>query len=195
MWLKQAEQTLRRRRFAGFAGGFSSRDSRRTGSCSFTHGLQIARGRALGAAVVGHLFGAFSQNRRDGDSFLSLAIQGPLASRRSSRVIVAADRNLQRGAQLIGRANQTPDWPALFTSSPERSTNWSFDIDREQQKRPGCAQRHHTDADLLGQRTQRFDSTTGRIASYVQADQQFRSNPQKQRDITTCGRRQPDDAR
>ena len=137
-------------------------------------------------AVVGQLFGAFSQiTGALVIPFLPPSIQGlgqfggfsyELLDQSGGEI-----QNLQTAAQqLIAQGNQTPGLTGLFTQFTANDPQLVVDIDREQAKSLGMSLGDVTSTMqiLLGSAyVNDFDFNNRSYRVYVQADQQFRSNP------------------
>jgi HAE1 family hydrophobic/amphiphilic exporter-1 len=137
-------------------------------------------------AVVGQLFGAFSQiTGALVIPFLPPSIQGlgqfggfsyELLDQSGGEI-----QNLQAAAQqLIAQGNQTPGLTGLFTQFTANDPQLVVDIDREQAKSLGMSLGDVTNTMqiLLGSAyVNDFDFNNRSYRVYVQADQQFRSNP------------------
>jgi hydrophobic/amphiphilic exporter-1 (mainly G- bacteria), HAE1 family len=137
-------------------------------------------------AVVGQLFGAFSQiTGALVLPFLPPSIQGlgqfggftyELLDQSGGPI-----QNLEATAQqLIAQGNQTPGLTALFTQFTANDPQIVVDIDREQAKSLGMSLGDVTNTMqiLLGSAyVNDFDFNGRSYRVYVQADQQYRSNP------------------
>src|SRR3989441_7236456 len=190
--VKQAEQILQKtpasqRMFA--VGGFSFAGSAPNQGLLFVQltDFKDRKGEGRSAqAVVGQLFGAFSQiTGAMVIPVLPPSIQGlnvfggfqyELLDQSGGPI-----ENLQATAQqLIGRANQTPGLAALFTQFTANDPQLVVDIDREQAKSLGMSLSDVTGTMqiLLGSSyVNDFDFNNRSYRVYVQADQQFRSTP------------------
>jgi hydrophobic/amphiphilic exporter-1 (mainly G- bacteria), HAE1 family len=136
--------------------------------------------------IVGQLFGAFGQiTGAMVIPFLPPSIQGlgnfggftyELLDQSGGPV-----QNLEATAQqLIGQGNQTPGLTALFTQFTASDPQIVVDIDREQAKSLGLSLTDVTNTMqiLLGSAyVNDFDFNGRSYRVYVQADQQYRSNP------------------
>ena len=148
--------------------------------------------------VVGKLFGAFSQiTGAVVMPFMPPAINGlgtfggftyELLDQSGGRI-----EELQNAANaLIAQGNQTPGLAALFTQFTASDPQLDLQIDREQVKSLGLSLRDVTNTIqvLLGSTyVNDFDFNNRSYRVYVQADQQFRGNPQ---DLTRYQVRAPD---
>jgi HAE1 family hydrophobic/amphiphilic exporter-1 len=137
-------------------------------------------------ALIGQLFGAFSQiTGALVIPFLPPSIQGlgqfggfsyELLDQSGGRI-----EGLQTAAyQLIAQGNQTPGLTALFTQFTANDPQLVVNIDRQQAKSLGIslADVTNTMQILLGSTyVNDFDFNNRSYRVYVQADQQFRSNP------------------
>ena len=137
-------------------------------------------------ALVGQLFGAFSQiTGAMVIPFLPPSIQGlgqfggftyELLDQSGGRI-----EGLEAAAQqLIGQGNQTPGLTGLFTQFTASDPQLVVDIDRQQAKSLGMSLGDVTNTMqiLLGSAyVNDFDFNSRSYRVYVQADQQFRSNP------------------
>jgi HAE1 family hydrophobic/amphiphilic exporter-1 len=137
-------------------------------------------------ALTGQLFGAFSQiTGAMVIPFLPPSIQGlgqfggftyELLDQSGGPI-----ENLEAAAQqLIAQGNQTPGLAALFTQFTANDPQVVVDIDRQQAKSLGMslADITNTMQILLGSAyVNDFDFNSRSYRVYVQADQQFRSNP------------------
>jgi len=190
--VKQAEQILQKtpasqRMFA--VGGFSFAGSAPNQGLLFVQltDFKDRKGEGRSAqAVVGQLFGAFSQiTGAMVIPFLPPSIQGLSVFGGFQYELLDQSggpiENLQATAQqLIGRANQTPGLAALFTQFTANDPQLVVDIDREQAKSLGMSLNDisSTMQILLGSAyVNDFDFNNRSYRVYVQADQQFRSNP------------------
>ncbi len=190
--VRQAEQTMKQlpetsKMFA--AGGFGF-----TGTAP-NQGIMFAQLKDFGErpgeahsarAVVGQLFGAFS--RITGAMvipFLPPSINGlgtfggftyELLDQSGGPI-----QNLEAAAQqLIAQSNQTPGLTGVFTQFTASDPQLVVDIDREQAKSLGMSLGDVTNTMqiLLGSSyVNDFDFNGRSYRVYVQADQQFRSNP------------------
>ena len=190
--VKQAEAIMKRqpeltRMFA--AGGFSFAGSAPNQGIMFVQLKDFSErpGEQHSVkAVVGRLFGEFS---RITDAlvipFLPPSIQGlgqfggftyELLDQTGGPI-----ENLSAaGGQLIGQGNRTPGLTALFTQFTSNDPQLVVDIDRQQAKSVGLTLGSITDTMqvLLGSSyVNDFDFNNRSYRVYVQADQQFRSNP------------------
>jgi HAE1 family hydrophobic/amphiphilic exporter-1 len=207
--VKQAEQIVAKlpehhRMFA--AGGFSFAGSAPNQGILFEQLKDFKERRGEGhsaKALVGQLFGAFSQiTGAMVIPFLPPSIQGlgqfggftyELLDQSGGPI-----QNLEAAAQqLIAQGNQTPGLTALFTQFTSNDPQIVVDIDRQQAKSLGMSLGDITNTMqiLLGSAyVNDFDFNSRSYRVYVQADQQFRSNP---RDIeryqvrTAAGRMMP----
>jgi len=148
--------------------------------------------------VVGKLFGAFSQiPGAVVMPFMPPAINGlgtvggftyELLDQSGGRI-----EELQNAANaLIAQGNQTPGLAGLFTQFTASDPQLDLQIDREQVKSLGLSLRDVTNTIqvLLGSTyVNDFDFNNRSYRVYVQADQQFRANPQ---DLTRYQVRAPD---
>jgi hydrophobic/amphiphilic exporter-1 (mainly G- bacteria), HAE1 family len=154
-------------------------------------------------AVVGRLFGAFSQiTGAMVIPFLPPSIQGlgnfggityELLDQSGGPI-----QNLEAAAQqLIGEGNRTPGLTALFTQFTANDPQLLVSIDREQAKALGMSLGDVTTTmqTLLGSAyVNDFDFNNRSYRVYVQADQQFRSSPsdlEKYHVRTAAGRMTP----
>jgi hydrophobic/amphiphilic exporter-1 (mainly G- bacteria), HAE1 family len=137
-------------------------------------------------AVVGQLFGAFSQiTGAMVIPFLPPSIQGLGVFGGFSYELLDQSggdiRNLEGAAyQLIAQGNQTPGLTGLFTQFTASDPQLVVNIDREQAKSLGMSLGDVTSTMqiLLGSTyVNDFDFNNRSYRVYVQADQQFRSNP------------------
>ncbi|HEV8346009.1 MAG TPA: multidrug efflux RND transporter permease subunit [Vicinamibacterales bacterium] len=190
--VKQAEQILQKMpdTFRMFAvGGFSFAGSAPNQGLLFVQLKDFAERKGEGRsapAVVGQLFGAFSQiTGAMVIPFLPPSINGlgvfggftyELLDQSGGPI-----ENLQTTAyQLIARANQTPGLAGLFTQFTANDPQLVVDIDREQAKSLGMSLGDITSTMqiLLGSSyVNDFDFNNRSYRVYVQADQRFRSNP------------------
>jgi len=204
--VKQVEQTMTKlpenlRMFA--AGGFSFAGSAPNQGILFAQLKDFSerRGDAHSAtAIVGQLFGAFSQiTGAMVIPFLPPSIQGlgvfggftyELLDQSGGPI-----ENLEAAAQqLIAQGNQTPGLAALFTQFTANDPQLVVDIDRQQAKSLGMSLGEVTNTMqiLLGSAyVNDFDFNNRSYRVYVQADQQFRSNPGdiERYQVRTAGRR------
>jgi HAE1 family hydrophobic/amphiphilic exporter-1 len=190
--IKQAEQIFMKRPEAKqifAAGGFGF-----TGSAP-NLGIMFAQlkdfkdrpGDAHSAkALVGQLFGAFSQiTGAMVIPFQPPSIQGLGQFGGFSYELLDQSGGQIQGLeataqQLIGQGNQTPGLTALFTQFTASDPQLLVDIDREQAKSLGLSLGDVTNTMqiLLGSTyVNDFDFNNRSYRVYVQADQQFRSNP------------------
>jgi HAE1 family hydrophobic/amphiphilic exporter-1 len=207
--VKQAERIMQgmpesNRMFA--AGGFSFAGSSPNSGILFAQMKDFAERRGdehTAKTIVGKLFGAFSQiTGALVIPFLPPSIQGlgqfggityELLDQSGGPI-----ESLEAAAQqLIARANQTPGLTGLFTQFTANDPQLLLSIDREQAKSIGVSLSDVTSTmqTLLGSSyVNDFDFNSRSYRVYVQADQQFRSNP---RDIgrysvrTSTGRMMP----
>jgi len=154
-------------------------------------------------AVVGQLFGAFSQITGGMViPFLPPAINGLGIFGGFEYQLLdqsgGAISNLEATAQqLIAQGNQTPGLTALFTQFTANDPQIVVNIDREQAKSLGMSMGDITNTMqvLLGSAyVNDFDFNGRSYRVYVQADQQFRSNPsdiEKYNVRTAAGRMAP----
>jgi HAE1 family hydrophobic/amphiphilic exporter-1 len=190
--VKQAEQIMQRmpemsKMFA--AGGFGFTGTAPNQGIVFAQlkDFDQRRGEAHSAkAVVGQLFGAFSQiTGALVIPFLPPSINGlgtfggityELLDQSGGPI-----QNLEAAAQqLIAEGNRTPGLTALFTQFTANDPQIVVDIDREQAKSLGMSLGDVTNTMqvLLGSAyVNDFDFNGRSYRVYVQADQQFRSNP------------------
>jgi HAE1 family hydrophobic/amphiphilic exporter-1 len=190
--VKQAEQIIEKlpehsRLFA--AGGFSFAGSAPNQGILFEQlkDFKDRPGDAHSAkALVGQLFGAFSQiTGAMVIPFLPPSIQGlgqfggftyELLDQSGGPI-----QNLEAAAQqLIAQGNRTPGLTALFTQFTANDPQLVVDIDRQQAKSLGMSLSDVTNTMqiLLGSAyVNDFDFNNRSYRVYVQADQQFRSNP------------------
>ncbi|HEX9366259.1 MAG TPA: efflux RND transporter permease subunit, partial [Vicinamibacterales bacterium] len=190
--VKQAEGIMRRmpefdRMFA--AGGFSFAGSSPNSGLLFAQMKDFSERRGdehAAKAVVGKLFGAFSQiTGALVIPFLPPSIQGlgqfggityELLDKSGGPI-----ENLQTAAQqLIARANQTPGLTGLFTQFTANDPQLLLTIDREQAKSIGVSLSDVTNTmqTLLGSSyVNDFDFNDRSYRVYVQADRLFRANP------------------
>jgi hydrophobic/amphiphilic exporter-1 (mainly G- bacteria), HAE1 family len=190
--VKQVEQVLLKlpehsRMFA--AGGFSFAGSAPNQGILFAQlkDFKERRGDQHAAkAIVGQLYGAFSQiTGATVLPFLPPSIQGlgqfggftyELLDQSGGSI-----ENLRTAAQqLIAQGNQTPGLTALFTQFTANDPQLVVDIDRQQAKSLGMSLGDVTNTMqiLLGSTyVNDFDFNNRSYRVYVQADQQFRSNP------------------
>jgi HAE1 family hydrophobic/amphiphilic exporter-1 len=190
--VKQTEQIVSKlpehnRMFA--AGGFSFAGSAPNQGILFEQlkDFKDRPGEAHSAkALVGQLFGAFSQiTGAMVIPFLPPSIQGlgqfggftyELLDQSGGPI-----QGLEAAAQgLIAQANQTPGLTALFTQFTASDPQLVVDIDRQQAKSLGMSLGDVTNTMqiLLGSAyVNDFDFNSRSYRVYVQADQQFRSNP------------------
>jgi len=190
--VKQAEQIVAKlpehnRMFA--AGGFSFAGSAPNQGILFEQlkDFKDRPGEAHSAkALVGQLFGAFSQiTGAMVIPFLPPSIQG--LGQFGGFTYELLDQSggpiggLEAAAQqLIGQGNQTPGLTALFTQFTANDPQLVVDIDRQQAKSLGMSLGDVTNTMqiLLGSAyVNDFDFNSRSYRVYVQADQQFRSNP------------------
>jgi len=190
--VKQAEQIVAKlpeheRMFA--AGGFSFAGSAPNQGILFEQlkGFKDRPGEGHSAkALVGQLFGAFSQiTGAMVIPFLPPSIQG--LGQFGGFTYELLDQsggpigNLEAAAQqLIAQGNQTPGLTALFTQFTANDPQLVVDIDRQQAKSLGMSLGDVTNTMqiLLGSAyVNDFDFNNRSYRVYVQADQQFRSNP------------------
>jgi hydrophobic/amphiphilic exporter-1 (mainly G- bacteria), HAE1 family len=189
--MKQTEQILQKmpdshRMFA--VGGFSFAGSAPNQGLLFVQlkDFKERKGEGRSAqAVVGQLFGAFSQIT---DAmvipFLPPSINVGVFGGFTYELLDQSGgpiENLQATAyQLIARANQTPGLAGLFTQFTANDPQLVVDIDREQAKSLGMSlgDISSTMQILLGSSyVNDFDFNNRSYRVYVQADQRFRSNP------------------
>jgi HAE1 family hydrophobic/amphiphilic exporter-1 len=190
--VKQAEQIMQRlpesnKMFA--AGGFGFTGTAPNQGIVFAQlkDFNERRGDLHSAkTIVGQLFGAFSQiTGAMVIPFLPPSIQGlgnfggltyELLDQSGGPV-----QNLEATAQqLIAQGNQTPGLTALFTQFTASDPQIVVDIDREQAKSLGMSLGDVTNTMqiLLGSAyVNDFDFNGRSYRVYVQADQQYRSNP------------------
>jgi hydrophobic/amphiphilic exporter-1 (mainly G- bacteria), HAE1 family len=148
--------------------------------------------------VVGKLFGAFSQiSGAVVMPFMPPAINGlgtfggftyELLDQSGGRI----EETQNAANALIAQGNQTPGLAALFTQFTASDPQLDLQIDREQVKSLGLSLRDVTNTIqvLLGSTyVNDFDFNNRSYRVYVQADQQFRANPQ---DLTRYQVRTPD---
>jgi HAE1 family hydrophobic/amphiphilic exporter-1 len=189
--MKQAEQILQKmpdshRMFA--VGGFSFAGSAPNQGLMFVQlkDFNERRGEGRSAqAVVGQLFGAFSQiTGAMVIPFLPPSINVGVFGGFTYELLDQSGgpiENLQATAeQLIARANQTPGLAGLFTQFTANDPQLVVDIDREQAKSLGMSlgDISSTMQILLGSSyVNDFDFNNRSYRVYVQADQRFRSNP------------------
>jgi hydrophobic/amphiphilic exporter-1 (mainly G- bacteria), HAE1 family len=190
--VKQAEQIMmkmpeHKTMFA--AGGFSFAGSAPNQGILFAQlkDFDERRGEEHSAkAVVGELFGAFSQiTGAMVIPFLPPSIQGLGQFGGFTYELLdqsgGAIDNLDAAAQhLIAQGNQTPGLTALFTQFTSNDPQLVVDIDRQQAKSLGMSLGDVTNTMqiLLGSAyVNDFDFNNRSYRVYVQADQQFRSNP------------------
>jgi HAE1 family hydrophobic/amphiphilic exporter-1 len=190
--VKQAEQIVSKlpehhRMFA--AGGFSFAGSAPNQGILFEQLKDFPErpGDAHSAkAIVGQLFGAFSQiTGAMVIPFLPPSIQG--LGQFGGFTYELLDQSggpitgLEAAAQqLIAQGNQTPGLTALFTQFTANDPQIVVDIDRQQAKSLGMSLGDVTNTMqiLLGSAyVNDFDFNSRSYRVYVQADQQFRSNP------------------
>jgi len=190
--VKRAEQVMRQmpetlKMFA--AGGFGFAGTSPNQGVLFAQLQDFDRRRGAehaASAVVGKLFGAFSQiTGAMVIPFLPPSIQG--LSQFGGFTYELLDQsggpvqNLEAAAQgLIAQANQTPGLAALFTQFTANDPQLVVDIDREQAKSLGMSLGDVTNTMqiLLGSAyVNDFDFNGRSYRVYVQADRQFRSNP------------------
>jgi HAE1 family hydrophobic/amphiphilic exporter-1 len=190
--VKQAEQIMQRlpesnKMFAAGGFGFSGTAPNQGIMFAQLKDFNERRGDAHSAkAIVGQLFGAFSQiTGAMVIPFLPPSIQGlgnfggftyELLDQSGGPV-----QNLEATAQqLIAQGNQTPGLTALFTQFTASDPQIVVDIDREQAKSLGLSLSDVTNTMqiLLGSAyVNDFDFNGRSYRVYVQADQQYRSNP------------------
>jgi len=190
--VRQVEQIMMKmpehnRMFA--AGGFSFAGSAPNQGIMFAQlkDFKARRGDAHSAkAIVGQLFGAFSQiPGAMVIPFLPPSIQGlgqfggftyELLDQSGGPI-----ESLEAAAhQLIAQGNQTPGLAGLFTQFTANDPQLVVDIDRQQAKSLGMSLGDVTNTMqiLLGSAyVNDFDFNNRSYRVYVQADQQFRSNP------------------
>ena len=204
--VRQVEQTMMKlpenhRMFA--AGGFSFAGSAPNQGILFAQLKDFSerRGDAHSAkAIVGQLFGAFSQiTGAMVIPFLPPSIQGlgvfggftyELLDQSGGPI-----ENLEAAAQqLIAEGSRTPGLAALFTQFTANDPQLVVDIDRQQAKSLGMSLGDVTSTMqiLLGSAyVNDFDFNNRSYRVYVQADQQFRSNPGdiERYQVRTAGRR------
>jgi HAE1 family hydrophobic/amphiphilic exporter-1 len=204
--VKQVEQTMTKlpehdRMFA--AGGFSFAGSAPNQGIVFAQLKDFSdrRGDAHSAtAIVGQLFGAFSQiTGAMVIPFLPPSIQGLSVFGGFTYELLDQSggpiENLEAAAQqLIAQGNQTPGLTALFTQFTANDPQLVVDIDRQQAKSLGMSLGDVTNTMqiLLGSAyVNDFDFNNRSYRVYVQADQQFRSNPGdiERYQVRTAGRR------
>jgi HAE1 family hydrophobic/amphiphilic exporter-1 len=146
-------------------------------------------------AVVGQLFGAFSQITGGMViPFLPPAINGLGIFGGFEYQLLdqsgGAIGNLEATAQqLIAQGNQTPGLTALFTQFTANDPQIVVNIDREQAKSLGMSMGDITNTMqvLLGSAyVNDFDFNGRSYRVYVQADQQFRSNPSTSKSTTSA---------
>jgi len=190
--VKRAEQVMRQmpetlKMFA--AGGFGFTGTSPNQGVLFAQLQDFDKRRGpehAASAVIGKLFGAFSQiTGAMVIPFLPPSIQG--LSQFGGFTYELLDQsggpvqNLEAAAQqLIGQANQTPGLAALFTQFTANDPQLVVDIDREQAKSLGMSLGDVTNTMqiLLGSAyVNDFDFNGRSYRVYVQADRQFRSNP------------------
>jgi len=190
--IKRAEQVMREtpeaiKMFA--AGGFGFTGTAPNTGILFAQLQDFDKRRGAehsATAVVGRLFGAFSQiTSAMVIPFLPPSIQG--LSQFGGFTYELLDQsggpiqNLEATAQqLIGQANRTPGLTALFTQFTANDPQLVVDIDREQAKSLGMSLGDVTNTMqiLLGSAyVNDFDFNGRSYRVYVQADRQFRSNP------------------
>jgi hydrophobic/amphiphilic exporter-1 (mainly G- bacteria), HAE1 family len=190
--VKQAERLMQRlpeshKMFAAGGFGFSGTAPNQGIMFAQLKDFNERRGDAHSAkAIVGQLFGAFSQiTGAMVIPFLPPSIQGlgnfggftyELLDQSGGAV-----QNLEATAQqLIAQGNQTPGLTALFTQFTASDPQIVVDIDREQAKSLGMSLSDVTNTMqiLLGSAyVNDFDFNGRSYRVYVQADQQYRSNP------------------
>ena len=190
--VKQAEQIMMRqpeanRMFA--AGGFSFAGSAPNQGIMFVQLKDFAARRGAehsAQAVLGRLYGEFSAiTGAMVIPFLPPSIQGlgqfggftyELLDQSGGPI-----ENLAAATeQVIAQGNRTPGLAALFTQFTANDPQFVVDIDREQAKSLGLPLGAITDTMqvLLGSSyVNDFDFNNRSYRVYVQADQQFRSNP------------------
>jgi len=190
--VKQAEQIMQRlpesnKMFA--AGGFGFTGTAPNQGIVFAQLKDFTERRGdqhSAKTIVGQLFGAFSQiTGAMVIPFLPPSIQGlgnfggftyELLDQSGGAV-----QNLEATAQqLIAQGNQTPGLTALFTQFTASDPQIVVDIDREQAKSLGMSLGDVTNTMqiLLGSAyVNDFDFNGRSYRVYVQADQQYRSNP------------------
>jgi HAE1 family hydrophobic/amphiphilic exporter-1 len=190
--VKQAEQIMvklpeHQRMFA--AGGFSFAGSAPNQGILFAQlkDFPDRPGDAHSAkAIVGQLFGAFSQiTGATVIPFLPPSINGLSVFGGFTYELLDQTggpiENLETAAQqLIAQGNQTPGLTALFTQFTANDPQLVLDIDRQQAKSLGMSLGDVTNTMqiLLGSAyVNDFDFNNRSYRVYVQADQQFRSNP------------------
>ncbi len=190
--VKQVEQILvklpeHERMFA--AGGFSFAGSAPNQGILFAQLKDFADrpGEAHSAkAIVGQLFGAFSQiTGATVIPFLPPSINGLSVFGGFTYELLDQSggpiENLEAAAQqLIAQGNQTPGLTSLFTQFTANDPQLVVDIDRQQAKSLGMSLGDVTNTMqiLLGSAyVNDFDFNSRSYRVYVQADQQFRSNP------------------
>ena len=190
--IKRAEQVMREtpeaiKMFA--AGGFGFTGTAPNTGILFAQLQDFDKRRGAehsATAVVGRLFGAFSQiTSAMVIPFLPPSIQG--LSQFGGFTYELLDQsggpiqNLEATAQqLIGQANRTPGLTALFTQFTANDPQLVVDIDREQAKSLGMSLGVVTNTMqiLLGSAyVNDFDFNGRSYRVYVQADRRFRSNP------------------
>jgi hydrophobic/amphiphilic exporter-1 (mainly G- bacteria), HAE1 family len=145
------------------------------------------RGEADSAkAIVGQLFGAFSQiTGAMVIPFLPPSIQGLSVFGGFTYELLDQSggpiENLEAAAQqIVGQGNQTPGLTALFTQFTANDPQLVVNIDRSQAKSLGMSLGDVTNTMqiLMGSAyVNDFDFNGRSYRVYVQADQQFRSNP------------------
>src|SRR5882762_10143914 len=190
--VKQVEQILvklpeHERMFA--AGGFSFAGSAPNQGILFAQlkDFPDRPGEAHSArAIVGQLFGAFSQiTGATVIPFLPPSINGLSVFGGFTYELLDQSggpiENLEAAAQqLIAQGNQTPGLTSLFTQFTANDPQLVVDIDRQQAKSLGMSLGDVTNTMqiLLGSAyVNDFDFNNRSYRVYVQADQQFRSNP------------------
>jgi hydrophobic/amphiphilic exporter-1 (mainly G- bacteria), HAE1 family len=190
--VRRAEQVMRempetQKMFAAGGFGFSGTAPNQGAVFAQLQDFDKRRGAEHSAkAVVGKLFGAFSQiTGAMVIPFLPPSIQG--LSQFGGFTYELLDQsggpiqNLEGAAQqLIAQANQTPGLAALFTQFTANDPQLVVNIDREQAKSLGMSLGDVTNTMqiLLGSAyVNDFDFNGRSYRVYVQADRQFRSNP------------------
>ena len=138
-------------------------------------------------AVVGRLFGMFSEITGRGRHSVPAAVDQRTRQVRRIPVRVARpdgrpDRGPGGGSAAVGgrKANRTPGLTGVFTQFTADDPQLIVTIDREQAKSLGISLGDITDTMqiLLGSSyVNDFDFNNRSYRVYVQADQQFRSNP------------------
>jgi HAE1 family hydrophobic/amphiphilic exporter-1 len=137
-------------------------------------------------ALVGQLFGAFSQiTGAMVIPFLPPSIQGLGQFGGFSYELLDQSGGPIEGLeatarQIIGQGNQTPGLTALFTQFTANDPQIVVDVDRPQAKSLGISLTDISDTmqTLLGSTyVNDFDFNSRSYRVYVQADEQFRSNP------------------